>query len=237
MKYDDFKTSITDVFYKYKELLSEELIHKFYKYMNLLIEWNEKINLTTIIEPKEIIEKHFLDSITVLPYIKQNDSIIDVGTGAGFPGIPIKIMKNDITVTLLDSLQKRVNFLNEVINQLKLANIESIHSRAEDYASKKREKYDVAVSRAVANMSTLSEYLLPFVKNGGCAIFMKGPNIQEELEESKKAIKLLGGKIEKIDNFALSNGNERNIIIISKIQETPARFPRKAGKPAKEPIK
>ena len=216
-------------------MLLEEQIQKFYEYMKLLIEWNMKINLTAITEPKDIIEKHFIDSLTILPYIEDKQKIIDVGTGAGFPGIPINIVESNIKITLVDSLNKRINFLNEVINKLNLENIEAIHSRAEDYALKHREQYDVAVSRAVANMSTLVEYLIPYIKIGGLAICMKGPNINEELEKSKKAIDVLGGKIEKIENFMLGD-NERNIVIIRKIKNTPKEYPRKAGKASKEPI-
>ena len=235
MNFEEFKEKIIEISNKNNIMLHEEHIQKFYRYMNLLIEWNEKINLTAIIKPEEIIEKHFIDSLTILPYIKDNYKIIDVGTGAGFPGIPFNIVKFDNSITLLDSLQKRVNFLNEVINDLNLININAIHSRAEDYCIKKREYYDVAVSRAVANMSTLVEYLLPFVTLNGIVICMKGPNIDDELNLSKKAIEILGGKIEKIDNIRIGE-NERNIIIIRKVKHTPKQYPRKAGKASKEPI-
>ena len=173
-------------------------------------------------------------------YIKNEDKLIDIGTGAGFPGIPLKVINKDIHITLMDSLNKRINFLNEVINKLSLENINAIHSRAEDLARNKdyREMYDVAVSRAVANLSTLSEYMLPFVKVGGKCICMKGPNIDEELENAKGAITKLGGRIKYIDNFKLGNTeNERNIIVIEKIKETSKMFPRKAGLPSKEPLK
>lgn len=143
--------------------LNDEQIQKFYKYMELLLEWNEKINLTAIIEPKEIILKHFVDSLTIAKYIKEKDRLIDVGTGAGFPGIPLKIYREDIEITLVDSLNKRINFLNEVIEELNLSNIETVHSRAEELGKNKkyRERFDIATSRAVANLSTLSEYLVP----------------------------------------------------------------------------
>lgn len=235
MNLEDFKTKMLDISTQNSIMLHEEQINHFYNYMNLLLEWNEKINLTAITEPDEIIEKHFIDSLTILQFIKENRNIIDVGTGAGFPGLPLAIANSNISITLLDSLNKRVNFLSEVIGSLNLRNIKAIHSRAEDYALKNREIYDVAVSRAVANMSTLVEYLLPFVKVGGIVICMKGPNIEEELEKSHKAIKLLGGKIEKVENFKLGE-NERNIIIIKKEKETPKQYPRKAGKASKEPI-
>ena len=219
--------------------ISDNQLEKFDKYMQLLLEWNEKINLTAIIEPDEVKIKHFLDSLTVLKYINDEDKVIDIGTGAGFPGIPLKIMKPDAKITLLDSLNKRINFLNLVIEELELKNIEAIHGRAEEFARNKqyREKYDVAVSRAVANLSTLTEYMLPFVKVGGRCICMKGANLKEELDKAKNAIQELGGKIEIIDNFYLSNNdNERNILIIKKIKETKSKYPRKAGIPSKEPL-
>ena len=207
--------------------------------MNLLLEWNEKINLTAITQPDEVKLKHFVDSLTVLKYINDDDKVIDIGTGAGFPGIPLKIMKENTKITLLDSLNKRINFLNIVIETLNLRNIQAIHGRAEEIARNKlyREKYDVAVSRAVANLSTLTEYMLPFVKVGGKCICMKGANVNEELERAQNAIKELGGEIERVDNFYLSdNDNERNIIVIKKVKETNPKYPRKAGTPSKEPL-
>lgn len=214
-------------------------IEKFYKYMNLLIEWNEKINLTAITEPKEIIMKHFIDSLTILKDIKGKNTLVDVGTGAGFPGIPLKIMDEEIKITLLDSLNKRINFLNEVINQLDLKNIETIHSRVEDAGKNKkyRERFDIATARAVANLATLSEYMLPLVKVGGKSICMKGSEVSEELQNSKKAISILGGEIENIDNFQLPKSDMmRNIVIIKKVKNTPNKYPRKPGTPSKEPI-
>lgn len=236
MNFENFKSQITDISTQNNIMLSEEQILKFYKYMNLLTQWNEKINLTAITDPLEIIEKHFIDSLTIMTYIKDNQNLIDIGTGAGFPGIPLNIVNSKMNITLLDSLNKRIIFLNEVIKELDLENIKAIHSRAEDYNKENREKFDIAVSRAVANMSTLVEYLLPYVKIGGICICMKGPNIEDELSNSKKAIKLLGGEIEEIKNFNIGE-NERNIIIIRKKEKTPTKFPRKAGMPTKEPIK
>ena len=212
----------------------------FNKYMDLLLDWNEKINLTAITDKDDIILKHFIDSLTIEKYIKDNDKVIDLGTGAGFPGIPIKIKNENIDVTLVDSLNKRVNFLNEVIKELNLRDITAIHSRIEDLAHNKnyREKYDVVTSRAVANMSTLSEYMLPFAKIGGICICMKGPNVDEELENAKGAIKKLGGKIEKVESLTLPDSDiERNIVIIKKISQTDKKYPRKAGTPSKEPLK
>ena len=214
-------------------------IERFYKYMNLLIEWNEKINLTAITEPKEIIIKHFIDSLTVLKDIKGKNTLVDVGTGAGFPGIPLKIMDEEIKITLLDSLNKRINFLNEVINQLDLKNVETIHSRVEEAGKNKkyRESFDISTARAVANLATLSEYMLPLVKVGGKSICMKGSEVSEELKNSKKAISILGGEIESIDNFKLPKSDMmRNIVIIKKVKNTPSKYPRKAGTPSKEPI-
>lgn len=219
--------------------INDEQIKRFMNYMNLLLEWNEKINLTAITQPEEVKLKHFVDSLTVLKYINDDDKVIDIGTGAGFPGIPLKIMNENTKITLLDSLNKRINFLNIVIETLNLRNIQAIHGRAEEIARNKlyREKYDVAVSRAVANLSTLTEYMLPFVKVGGKCICMKGANVNEELERAQNAIKELGGEIERVDNFYLSdNDNERNIIIIRKVKETSSKYPRKAGMPSKEPL-
>lgn len=216
-----------------KDIKNEE---KFYKYMKFLLEWNEKINLTAITDEKEFIIKHFVDSLTIDKYIKRKGKLIDVGTGAGFPGLPIKLFHEELSVTLLDSVRKKVNVLNDIIQKLDLKDIEAVHSRAEDFAGDNREDYDVAVSRAVANMSTLVEYLIPFVKINGIAICMKGPNFEKELNDSKKAINVLGGKVEKIENFYIDNGLERNIIIIRKIKETPKQYPRGNAKPLKEPI-
>ena len=235
----DFKNKIMELSKKIDINISEIQVEKFNEYMQLLLEWNKKINLTAITDESEIILKHFIDSLTVLKYVKDNNKIIDVGTGAGFPGIPLAIMNLNIDISLLDSLNKRINFLNEVSNKLELKNIKTIHGRAEDFGQNKetREKFDVAVSRAVANMTTLAEYLLPFVKVGGYAICMKGPNIEEELDKAKFAIKELGGIIEKVDNFNLPDSDiERNIVIIKKISNTPNRYPRKAGTPSQSPM-
>ena len=212
---------------------------KFYLYTNMLLEWNEKINLTAITEQNEIIQKHFIDSLTINKYIDEEASIIDVGTGAGFPGIPIKIVRDDIRVTLLDALNKRINFLNEVIEQNKLTNIDTIHARAEEAGKNKdfREKFDISTSRAVAPLNVLVEYLLPLVKIGGKCICMKGSNAKEEVENSKKAISLLGGKIEKIEELELPKSDiKRTIIVIRKERNTPTKYPRKAGTPSKMPI-
>lgn len=239
MEFEEFR----EKFEKYLTILNinltNEQVLKFYKYMDLLLEWNEKINLTAITNPEEIILKHFVDSLTIGKYINKGESLVDVGTGAGFPGIPIKIYRDDINVTLVDSLNKRVKVLNIFIEELMLERIEAIHSRAEEFGrnSKYREKFDVSTSRAVANLATLSEYLIPLIKQQGKSICMKGSEIEEELNNSKKAIDVLGGKILKVDEFTLPNSDiKRNIIIIKKQGKTPAKYPRKPGTPAKEPI-
>ena len=219
---------------------SVEQLEQFFAYMNLLIEWNEKMNLTAIVEPNEIILKHFIDSITILKEIDNNSKIIDVGTGAGFPGVPLSIMNPTLKITLADSLNKRLIFLQEVVNQLGLKNIKIIHARAEELGKNKkyRENFDAATSRAVANLSTLSEYLIPLVKVGGKIISMKAGGAQEEIEAAKKAIKILGGEIEEIEEFKLPQTEiERTIILIKKEEHTPNKYPRKAGVPSKEPIK
>lgn len=222
-------------FYKINEFQEKQ----FAEYMDLLIDWNAKINLTSITDKDEIIIKHFIDSITINKYIGKNSKVIDVGTGAGFPGIPIKIYDDSLNVTLLDSLNKRINFLNEVINNLELEKIEAIHGRAEDVArdSKYRENYDYVTSRAVANLSTLLEYVMPFIKIGGKCICMKGPNIYDELDNAKNAINTLGGKVEKIEEFLLPNTDiKRSIVIIKKVGKTSDKYPRNAGIPAKKPL-
>ena len=239
MEKEEFKKTITFLAKEIDIEFNEEQVEKFYKYMQLLLEWNEKINLTAITNPKEIILKHFIDSLTILKYIKKGAKVIDVGTGAGFPGIPLKILRDDINLTLLDSLNKRINFLKLVIDELKLKNVDTIHGRAEEIGKNKRyrESFDISFSRAVANLSTLSEYLIPLVKIGGISISMKGSEIKEEIEKSKKAITLLGGNINKIDFFELPQSDiKRNLIIIEKERSTPAKFPRKPGLPSKEPI-
>lgn len=217
--------------------LPDEQLNEFYEYMQLLLEWNEKMNLTAITDPEEVIKKHFVDSITIKKYIKEKSRLIDVGTGAGFPGIPLKIVDKSIKLTLLDSLNKRINFLNEIIEKLNLKEVNTIHSRAEEYAKNKvRESYDVAVSRAVADLPILLEYLMPYVKLNGICICMKGPKAQEELERSKKAINILGGKLEEVEKITIDEEMERNLIIIRKIKDTPNKYPRKAGMPTKNPI-
>lgn len=233
--FEELKTAANDVNLE----LSEKQYEQFIKYMRLVQEWNEKINLTAITEPKEVIIKHFIDSLSIWGEIKDNSKIIDVGTGAGFPGIPLKIYNNTLNVTLLDSLNKRTVFLKEVIEKLNLKNIEVIHGRAEDYAKidKYRENYDYAISRAVAPLNILLEYLSPYVKIGGNVIAMKGSNAEEEIKNSNNALKVLKCKIIESSKINLpENAGERYIILIEKKEKTPKMYPRNAGIPKKKPL-
>ena len=235
---DNFNDILVKGFEKFNIQLTDTQIQQFNIYCRLLIEWNNKMNLTAIKEPDEIAIKHFVDSCTVAHYvkIKENAKIIDIGTGAGFPGIPLKILRNDIQLTLLDSLNKRITFLNEVANQLGFT-AEAIHGRAEDFGRNNdyREKFDLAVSRAVAPLNVLSEYSIPFVRKGGKFISMKGPNVQEEIEQSKKAIKILGGKFNNIVQFNVGD-NSRSIVIVEKLNNTPYTYPRHGSKISKKPL-
>ena len=217
--------------------LSPKETELFYEYMKNLLYWNTKINLTAIREEEDIIVKHFLDSSIINKYINKG-SVIDIGSGAGFPGIPIKILNDNIKVKLIDSVGKKVRFLDNTIEKLDLKNISAEHGRAEEFAHEEeyRENYDFVVSRAVANMSTLVEYMIPFAKVGGKCICMKGPSIEEELAEATSAIKKLGGEIEDIIKYNIEE-NERNLIIITKKKNTEQTYPRKLGKPLKEPLK
>ena len=222
--------------------LSKEQYEKFLIYMKLLQEWNEKINLTAIVEDEEVIKKHFIDCIKAFKRdeLKKANNLIDVGTGAGFPGLPIAIMKEDINVTLLDSLNKRIIFLNTVMNNLGLSNVITIHSRAEDGArdNKLREKFDIATSRAVANMSVLSEFCLPYVKVGGSFIALKGPSVDQEIKESMEAIKILGGELLDVCEVNIEGIELRhNLVVIKKLKGCSKLYPRKAGLITKNPLK
>lgn len=228
--------------------LSENQLRQFMQYYELLIEWNQVMNLTAITEFDEVLKKHFIDSLSLVKACnlngERNDtsteiSLIDIGTGAGFPGIPLKIAFSNIKVTLMDSLNKRIDFLNEVIAVLGLDGIETIHGRAEDYAKPDmlREKYDLCVSRAVANLSTLSEYCLPYVKVGGKFISYKSEKIIDEIKDAKYAIDILGGKVEEQVSFMLPNSElHRNLFVVTKCADTPLKYPRKAGMASKKPL-
>ena len=221
---------------------SREQYDQFIKYMRLLQEWNEKINLTAITEDDEVVKKHFIDCIKVFKSkeLKSANTIIDVGTGAGFPGIPIAIMNPEIEITLLDSLNKRINFLNIVKDELKLKNVTTIHSRAEDGARKEglRENFDIATSRAVANMTVLSEFCLPYVKIGGYFVALKGPAIDEELKDARNAMGVLGGKLKEVIELDIEDTDlKHNIVVINKTKECPKSYPRKSGVITKKPLK
>lgn len=239
MDFNSFKEEMNNKLNKIGLELENKQIEDFYSFMNMLIEKNKVMNLTGITDPKEIILKHFVDSLTVLKYIDKNNKVIDVGTGAGFPGLPLKIAKESLEITLLDSLNKRINFLNEVIENINVGKIEIIHGRAEDFGqdAKYRERFDIAISRAVAPLNILIEYMLAFVMVGGKCICMKGSNCDEEIENAKKAIEILGGKIDKIERFNLPDSEDnRTILIIKKIKKTDRQYPRKAGIPTKKPL-
>ncbi len=218
--------------------LDDRKISDLFEYKRILLEWNEKMNLTAIVDDREFILKHFTDSLSIVPYIRGTGSVIDVGTGAGFPGIPLKIASPELNVVLLDSLEKRVGFLNTVIGELGLKGISAVHMRAEDagMATGLRESFDTATARAVAAMPVLLEYCLPLVKVGGIFVAMKGSST-EELSASSRALQILGGEVEEVKEFDLPGSDiKRSIIVVRKLRQSPTKYPRKAGKPSKEPL-
>lgn len=239
MSKEEFRKIFLEEINKNKLDATDKQVEQFYNYMIGIIDWNTKINVTAITEEKMFIVKHFIDSLTINKYVNISNSLIDIGTGAGFPGIPLKIMNKNMNVTLIDSVNKKLNVIRDLSSKLELKNLEIIHTRAEDLAQNKqyREKYDIATTRAVSNMSTILEYMLPFVKINGLAICMKGPNFKDELKEAEKAIDILGGKIESIESLNVGEELERNIIVIRKVKNTPNKYPRGQSKPLKEPVR
>ena len=225
-------------------VLDDRMLSCFDSYYNNLIEWNSVMNLTAITEKKDVYEKHFLDSLTITKIVSRETldkgcTLLDMGTGAGFPGLPIAIVFPNVHVILMDSLNKRIRFLEDTAQKLELTNVTAIHARAEELARNKkyREKEDICCSRAVANLSTLSEYCLPFVKKGGYFISYKTENVQSEIDQGQKAIKILGGKLKQTEFFALPGTDyQRSLVKIEKVGTTPVKYPRKAGTPSKEPI-
>ncbi len=222
--------------------VEDKAIDKLLDFKEILLEWNEKINLTTITQKEEIFIKHYFDSVACLNdgYIKEGMKVIDVGTGAGFPGIPLKIIREDIKLTLLDSLNKRIIYLEDALSRLNIKNVELVHARAEEGGvnTKYREKFDIVLSRAVASMNTLIEYCLPYVTVGGFFLCQKGPSCEEELKAAEKAIVLLGGELKEVKFYKLPYSDiTHSIIIIQKVKATPTKYPRKPGKPSSDPIK
>ena len=223
------------LFEKYKIEIDDKKMLLFNNYYHDLVKKNKVMNLTAITEKEQVYLKHFIDSVLPIKNIKKNSRVLDIGTGAGFPGIPLKIVEDSLEIVLLDSLNKRIEFLKEEIANLGLSNISAIHSRAEDYANVSRETFDYVVSRAVAKLNTLLEYCLPFVKVGGTFIAYKSINMEDEINESKNALNVLGGKIEKIEKLDLE-GNLRTLIYIKKVRESPKKYPRGQNKPKNQPL-
>lgn len=229
--------NLQKIFKKYQINISNLQEKQFDTYFSMLVETNKFMNLTAITEEQDVLIKHFLDSVLPIEHIPQNASVVDVGTGAGFPALPLKIVRPDLNISMVDSLNKRINFLNNVIISLALDNISATHARAEDFAKKHREAFDVAVARAVAPLNTLSEYLLPLLKIGGIAVIYKSSKLDEELTAATKAIDVLGGQVDKILTYNIEEGQlERNVLIIKKIRHTPPKYPRDKNNPKLHPI-
>ncbi len=219
--------------------ISEQQMQRFELYADTLVEWNQKMNLTAITDPQGIAVKHFLDSAALLQHVEvtEGSSIIDVGTGAGFPSVPIKLLRPDLRITLLDSLRKRIGFLDALCAKLDVQAY-TLHARAEEAGKKTalREQFDVATARAVAHLRELSEYCLPFVRPGGCFLAMKGQEVEQELDEARNAIGMLGGRVQKVQKYTLPDGSGRAVVVIQKISQTPSNFPRMPAKIAKKPL-
>lgn len=221
--------------------LSEAQTDQFMQYLSLLLEWNEKMNLTAITDPVEVVQKHFIDCISVLPHLdlQGGETMIDVGTGAGFPGVPLKIASPALQVTLLDALQKRLTFLDTLTQSLDLSDVALVHSRAEDGGQNPdlREQFDLCVSRAVANLAVLLEYCLPFVKVGGKLAALKGPDAAQEIEQAQNALQIVGGKVTAVIPITIPHTDlQHQLVLVEKIAPTPQRYPRKAGKISKKPL-
>lgn len=221
--------------------LSEAQTDQFMQYLSLLLEWNEKMNLTAITDPVEVVQKHFIDCISVLPHLdlQGGETMIDVGTGAGFPGVPLKIASPALQVTLLDALQKRLTFLDTLTQSLDLYDVTLVHSRAEDGGQNPdlREQFDLCVSRAVANLAVLLEYCLPFVKVGGKLAALKGPDAAQEIEQAQNALQILGGKVTAVIPITIPQTDlQHQLVLVEKVAPTPQRYPRKAGKISKKPL-
>lgn len=235
--YDLLNSAVNDVGLDF----DENKYNQFIKYMNLLKSWNEKVNLTAITDDLEIVNKHFVDSIKIFKFqpLKDAKKVIDVGTGGGFPGIPMKIVKPELEIVLLDSLKKRISVLESILNDIKINDVTTIHGRAEEFGVKPefREKFDVVVSRAVANLAVLSEFCLPYAKVGGYFVALKGPSVDGEVNESKRAINELGGKLIDLIEVNIENTDlKHNLVVIKKIKNTPKQYPRKAGIVSKKPL-
>ncbi len=232
--------NLANLFQKYGIKLNKNQEQQFDLFFHHLVETNKLFNLTAIIEEKDVAVKHFLDSVLGAKFLPKGATVVDVGSGAGFPAVPLKIVRPDLDIYMVDSLGKRVNFLEDVILSQKFDKMHAIHARAEDFAKNNREKFDVAVARAVAPLCTLAEYLLPLVKIGGCAVIYKSAKLDEELSQAEKSIRVLGGKVEKIENFVIKEPDmelmERKILIIRKVSATPTKYPRSGNKPKTEPI-